>query len=95
MGVRKISATEASRSFSGLLNRVKYAGEKFVGERGGLPFGRIVPVEATELLTLEALARIIEDRGTDRATDPGFADAIEEASKLGNAPAVPVDPSTR
>lgn len=91
MRVQKISATEASRSFSDLLNRVKYAGEEFVVERGGIPFCRIVPVEAPELLTLEALAQIIEDRGTD----PGFADAIEEASKLGNAPGVPVDPWTR
>lgn len=91
MAPQKISATEASRSFSDLLNRVKYAGEEFLVEKAGVPFCRIVPVEGQQPLTLGALARIIEERGGDTS----FADAIEEAVNLGNAPAIPEDPWTR
>ena len=32
---RRLTATEASRSFSELLNRVRYRGETFIIERGG------------------------------------------------------------
>jgi antitoxin (DNA-binding transcriptional repressor) of toxin-antitoxin stability system len=38
-----ISATEAARSFSELMNRVRYRGESFVVERGGKPICEIVP----------------------------------------------------
>jgi prevent-host-death family protein len=38
-----ITATEAARTFSDLLNRVLYRGEVFVVERGGQPVCRIVP----------------------------------------------------
>jgi len=39
----RISATEAVRSFSDLLNRVRYRGESFVVERGGKPICEILP----------------------------------------------------
>jgi antitoxin (DNA-binding transcriptional repressor) of toxin-antitoxin stability system len=38
-----ITATEAARSFSDLLNRVHYRGESFVIERGGAAVCRLVP----------------------------------------------------
>lgn len=38
-----ISATEAVRSFSELMNRVHYRGESFVVERGGKPICEILP----------------------------------------------------
>jgi antitoxin (DNA-binding transcriptional repressor) of toxin-antitoxin stability system len=38
-----ISATEAARSFSELMNRVRYRGESFVVERGGKPICEILP----------------------------------------------------
>lgn len=38
-----ISATEAVRSFSELMNRVHYRGESFVVERGGKPICEIIP----------------------------------------------------
>ncbi|HUA33990.1 MAG TPA: hypothetical protein VMA09_10325 [Candidatus Binataceae bacterium] len=40
---KRISATEAARNFSDLLNRVAYRHESFVVERGGEPFCEIVP----------------------------------------------------
>jgi antitoxin (DNA-binding transcriptional repressor) of toxin-antitoxin stability system len=40
-----ISATEAARSFSELMNRVRYRGESFVVERGGKPICEILPAK--------------------------------------------------
>lgn len=40
----KISASEAARTFSELLNRVRYRGDSFTVERAGEPVCRIVPV---------------------------------------------------
>ena len=39
----RISATKAARSFSELMNRVRYRGESFVIERGGKPICEILP----------------------------------------------------
>lgn len=42
-----LSATQAVRQFSDLLNRVRYRGEEFVIERGGEPVCEIVPARPT------------------------------------------------
>jgi antitoxin (DNA-binding transcriptional repressor) of toxin-antitoxin stability system len=39
----RISATKAARSFSELINRVRYRGESFIVERGGKPICEILP----------------------------------------------------
>jgi len=39
----QISATEAARSFSELMNRVRYRGESFIVKRGGKPICEIRP----------------------------------------------------
>jgi antitoxin (DNA-binding transcriptional repressor) of toxin-antitoxin stability system len=39
----RISATVAARSFSDLMNRVRYRGESFVVERAGKPICEILP----------------------------------------------------
>ena len=39
----RISATQAARSFSDLMNRVRYRGEGFIVERGGKPICEILP----------------------------------------------------
>ena len=39
----EISASEAARSFSEIMNRVRYRGESFIVERGGKPICEIVP----------------------------------------------------
>ncbi len=39
----RISATEAVRNFSEIMNRVRYRGESFVVERGGKAICEIVP----------------------------------------------------
>ncbi len=40
---RRVTATEAAKKFSDILNRVVYRGETFVVERGGRPICEIVP----------------------------------------------------
>jgi antitoxin (DNA-binding transcriptional repressor) of toxin-antitoxin stability system len=39
----RISATDAVRTFSELMNRVRYRGESFIVERGGKPICEILP----------------------------------------------------
>jgi antitoxin (DNA-binding transcriptional repressor) of toxin-antitoxin stability system len=46
-GERPISATQAARSFSEVLNRVDLRGEVFVIERGGRAVARIGPAAPT------------------------------------------------
>ena len=91
MAANRISATEASRSFSELLGRVKYGREEFLVEKGGVAFCRIVPVDGRPQLSIGEVAKLIAARGGD----PGFADDIEEAVNLGNTLAIPQDPWTR
>ena len=57
-GERAISATEAARSFSRVLNRVELRGEAFVIERGGKPVARIGPASPTHLTGADFAALI-------------------------------------
>jgi prevent-host-death family protein len=45
----RITATEAARNFSDILNRAQYKGERFEVTRGGTVVARIVPGEAKRL----------------------------------------------
>ena len=45
----EISATDAARRFSEILNRVRYRNESFVVKRGGVPVCEIVPVRGGAL----------------------------------------------
>jgi prevent-host-death family protein len=71
----RISATEAARSFSDLLNRVRYRGEHFVVERGGEPICRIVPAGSTRF-TLADLAHLLE---TAPKPDTGYGKVVKKA----------------
>ncbi len=42
---KHISATDAVREFSELLNRVKFRGERYIIERSGKPVARIEPTD--------------------------------------------------
>ncbi len=72
----RISATEASRRFSDILNRVRYRNEEFVVERGGEPVCRIVP--AHRKFTVKDLAELLDRLPKP---DPGFWDDVEWAIK--------------
>ena len=73
---RRLTATEAARGFSELLNRVRYRGERFIIERGGVPIGELrptapVPFTGPDLL---ALLRSLPP------VDDGFFDDVERAA---------------
>lgn len=72
-----LSATRAARTFSDLLNRVRYRGEVFVIERGGEPVCEISPVKPPRFTgaDLSALLRSLPK------PDAGFWDAVEEATR--------------
>ena len=73
-GPTVVSATEAARNFSELINRVSYRGDRFVVEKGGKPMCELSPVETrgcsgAELLSLlTTLTRPAEE----------FLDAVEQ-----------------
>jgi antitoxin (DNA-binding transcriptional repressor) of toxin-antitoxin stability system len=57
---KAVTATEAVRDFSGLLNTVKFKGETFIIKRGGKPIASIGPVrEANVSKTLKELKGIL------------------------------------
>jgi len=82
-----ISATEAARTFSDILNRVRYRGEAFVVERGGEPICRISPVAGASGFTAADLLKLLE---VAPAPDPAYLDAVEAVAR--NQPLLPGSP---
>jgi antitoxin (DNA-binding transcriptional repressor) of toxin-antitoxin stability system len=85
-GSRVVSATEAARSFSELLDRVCYRGETFVIVRGGEPvceMSHVTPPRFTGADFLNLLHSLPKP-------DPGYWDAVEDRTK--QTPAVPESP---
>lgn len=56
-----VSATEAVRTFSDLLNRIRYRGEEFVVERAGEAVCRMTPSRAPQRLSLRELASLLRE----------------------------------
>lgn len=75
----RIRATQAVRSFSDILNRVRYRGETFVIERGGEPVCRLTPVESAPVrFTGKDLVQLLEKLPRP---DAGYFDEVERAAK--------------
>jgi len=74
----RVSATEAVRSFSDLLNRIRYRGEEFVIERGGEAICRMTPATTPKRVTGRELAAIIRELPHP---DTGFAKDVQDAIK--------------
>lgn len=85
---RRISATEAAREFSDIINRVRYRGDEFIVERGGEPVCRISPVAPTHA-TLADLIEVLKKFPPDEE----FADDLEDIIK--NQPPIPKSPWER
>lgn len=85
----RITATDAARSLSDLLNRVRYRGESFVVERGGEPVGRIVPVGPPRC-TVADLVRAL--RSAPRP-DAGYLAGVEALAA--DQPKLPTGPWER
>jgi antitoxin (DNA-binding transcriptional repressor) of toxin-antitoxin stability system len=86
---RRLSATEASRNFSELLNRVRYRGESFIIERGGEPICELKPV-APPRFTGADLVTLFRSLPP---VDEGYLSAVEEISKT--QPFLPESPWER
>jgi antitoxin (DNA-binding transcriptional repressor) of toxin-antitoxin stability system len=84
-----ISATEAVRTFSDLLNRVRYRREEFVVERGGEPVCRIGPARPAKF-TMADLARLLESAPKP---DAGYWKAVKKAIR--GQPKLPKSPWQR
>jgi antitoxin (DNA-binding transcriptional repressor) of toxin-antitoxin stability system len=85
-GSRVISATEAARSFSEMLDRVCYRGETFVIERGGEPVCEMSHVKPMRFTGADFLALL---HSLPRP-DPAFWNAVDKATR--QAPTVPETP---
>ena len=72
-----ISATQAARTFSDLLNRVRYRGEEFVIERSGEPICILSPVKPLSCTGTDMVALL---RSLPKP-DAAFWDAVEDATK--------------
>lgn len=83
---KRISATDAARGFSDLINRVRYRGEEFVIERSGEPICAMVPVGPVGP-TLSDLAQLIR---TLPAPDEAYL--AETEALTNNQPKVPSSP---
>ena len=71
----RISATAAARSFSDLLNRVRYKGDSFVIVRNGEEVGLLEPVSSPRPKTLNELLDHLAEIGPP---DEDFARDLEE-----------------
>ncbi|HXV62255.1 MAG TPA: prevent-host-death protein [Vicinamibacteria bacterium] len=74
---RRLSATEASRNFSEIMNRVKYRGETFVIERGGEPICEVRPATPSRFTGADLAALL---RSLPRVDDD-YLDTLEELTR--------------
>lgn len=81
----RLTASEVSRSFSDVLNRVVYRQEEFIVERNGQPACQIIPVAPSlSKFTVSDLESLLQSLP---APDPAFWDDVEEGIQAqGEAP---------
>lgn len=73
--MKDISATEAARNFSDLLDAVEHGRESFRVTRSGRPVARIAPAEA-------ASGRTVKDLLHRNVPDPGWAGDLAELRSM-------------
>jgi antitoxin (DNA-binding transcriptional repressor) of toxin-antitoxin stability system len=86
---KKISATEAARSFSDVVSRVRYRGEEFIVEKGGEAVCRISPVASSRVAksTIGDFLRLLEELPP---VDDEYRDTVRELTrKQGKMPRSP------
>jgi antitoxin (DNA-binding transcriptional repressor) of toxin-antitoxin stability system len=69
----RVTATEAARKFSEILNRVVYQGESFVVERSGRPICEISPTKKQGISTRE----LVQVLRSGPHPDKGYLDILE------------------
>lgn len=83
----RVSATELVRSLGEVLGRVRFRGESFLVERNGEPVARVVPVPQRQM----TLGEFLELWYEASATDPDFADDLDEVDRSDRPPDDPWD----
>lgn len=78
-----VSATEAVRAFSDLLNRIRYRGEEFVVFRAGEPVCRMTPAAPAKTLSLRDLATLLREIPKP---DTGYASDVRRAARTQGRP---------
>jgi antitoxin (DNA-binding transcriptional repressor) of toxin-antitoxin stability system len=73
----RVSATEAARKFSEILNRVAYKGESFIVERGGRPVCEISPPSKKGISTKE----LVEFLKSVHYPDKGYFRTLEKITR--------------
>ena len=59
---KRITATQAVRDFSELLNKIKFKGDRYIIERSGKPVAQMEPVrEAKKTTTLKELKSLLKE----------------------------------
>jgi antitoxin (DNA-binding transcriptional repressor) of toxin-antitoxin stability system len=81
--VTRVSATDAVRAFSDLLNRIRYRGEEFVVERAGEPICRMTPAAPAKTLTVRDLAALLREMPKP---DAGYASDVRRAARSQGRP---------
>ena len=84
-----VSATQAVRQFSDLLNRVQDHGEEFIIERGGEPVCEIIPVRPVT----RTVADLVQALRSIPKPDDEYWDILEDLTK--NQPPLPSSPWPR
>jgi antitoxin (DNA-binding transcriptional repressor) of toxin-antitoxin stability system len=79
MAAKRITAARAARSFSEIINRVKYRGESFIVERNREPICRIEPVGRRVPVTTDNFEEFWKRLPRP---DKRFADDLEEIHGL-------------
>lgn len=79
----RVSATEAVRAFSDLLNRIRYRGEEFVVERAGEPVCCMTPAAPVKRLIWRDLASLLREIPKP---DPGYASEVRRAARSQGRP---------
>jgi prevent-host-death family protein len=88
MSITEITATEAVRTFSELLNGVRYRGDRYTIVRGGKPVATIGPVESSApRATLGDLPGLVRDLPRLEAGDDSFDEDI--AASVAEQPRLP------
>jgi antitoxin (DNA-binding transcriptional repressor) of toxin-antitoxin stability system len=88
---KKLTVTEAVRSFSEILGRARFKGERFVLLKGGKPVAEMGPTDAPAAVRLGDLPAILDALPhLDPDDAERFADDLESArGATGAAPALP------
>jgi antitoxin (DNA-binding transcriptional repressor) of toxin-antitoxin stability system len=73
----RISATQAARTFSDLINRVRYRGEEFIVERGGELVCQIIPARPV----VRTVADLVQLLRTAPQPDEEYWDIVEDITK--------------